>query len=454
VKRHSYLVTLSLIVGAVVLTAACESGNGSPTAPSAASPTLLGQGATIQGRVNSGGPGNGSLLSAQAAGMRVEVIGSTLGTSVDAGGQFTLNDVRPGQVQLRFIDAGNEATVDVGIVRAGERVSIAVTVVGSQAVLDSRSSSTDDDSSGSIEDDSSNNNGDEDVHPTGTVQNFDRSQCDSVTFEVVNPTRPTETVFTTPDTIFDDGGCQAMNNGDFVRIDGVREGNRVRATEIEVDRVAGRPGDDDIPDDNGEDDEGEAHPEGVLSGLRGTCPEVTFDVNGMTVHTTASTVFDDGGCPALANGDQVRVDGFRQADGSVRATEVEVDEPDDGADDDDADRQDDASALTVEVRPDEWRLEWAEGSHSGSGGDTLRIRIRGSGAHRIRPASITLSGPGGSIEPVSTDADDDFEAEFSKVEAISLVGSAQPGDSVTIVVGGALQDGTPIDLSQRVRVRS
>ena len=37
-----------------------------------------------------------------------------------------------------------------------------------------------------------------------------------------------------------------------------------------------------------------------------------------------------GGCPGLSNGVRVRVDGLRQPDGSVLATEVEVDEDDPG----------------------------------------------------------------------------------------------------------------------------
>ena len=61
--------------------------------------------------------------------------------------------------------------------------------------------------------------------------------------------------------------------------------------------------------------------EGSVGGLKGTCPTVTFGVNGFNVATTASTTFTPA-CGDLKSGNKVKVRGITQADGSVRATSV------------------------------------------------------------------------------------------------------------------------------------
>ena len=77
--------------------------------------------------------------------------------------------------------------------------------------------------------------------------------------------------------------------------------------------------------------------EGVVSGLTATtgCPVLTFMVGTTKVTTSASTVFDDVLCSALANGAIVEIKGTRQADGWIVATKVELEDDDD--DDDDVD---------------------------------------------------------------------------------------------------------------------
>jgi hypothetical protein len=61
--------------------------------------------------------------------------------------------------------------------------------------------------------------------------------------------------------------------------------------------------------------------EGSLGGLKGSCPAVSFGVNGVAVSTTASTQFSPA-CSELKSGNKVRVRGTRQSDGSLRATSV------------------------------------------------------------------------------------------------------------------------------------
>lgn len=68
---------------------------------------------------------------------------------------------------------------------------------------------------------------------------------------------------------------------------------------------------------------GEFEIEGSVGGLKGTCPAVQFNVNGFSVATGATTVFEPtGSCTLLKGGDKVTVKGTRNADGSVAATRV------------------------------------------------------------------------------------------------------------------------------------
>ena len=67
---------------------------------------------------------------------------------------------------------------------------------------------------------------------------------------------------------------------------------------------------------------GEFEISGSAGGVKGTCPVLSFGVNGFPVTTGAATVFEGGTCAALKSGDKVTVKGLKQADGSVAATSV------------------------------------------------------------------------------------------------------------------------------------
>lgn len=76
---------------------------------------------------------------------------------------------------------------------------------------------------------------------------------------------------------------------------------------------------------------------GAIAGRTGTCPSITFSVGTSTVMTNAATTFDDGACTTLQNGDEVEVEGVRQANGTVLASRVEKKNADDDDDEDDDD---------------------------------------------------------------------------------------------------------------------
>ena len=67
---------------------------------------------------------------------------------------------------------------------------------------------------------------------------------------------------------------------------------------------------------------GEFEIQGSVGGLKGTCPSVTFGVNGFSIATNGSTAFNGGACSTLKNGEKVTVNGVKQADGSVLAKTV------------------------------------------------------------------------------------------------------------------------------------
>ena len=212
-------------VGLCTAAAAC----GGTEALSPAGPSGFGRAgtATITGRVT------GVPVSATASGtgarpmatttVTVTIVGTDTTTTVDGSGNFELNGVPPGNVQLRFAGNGASATITLSGVAAGDRIHIVVSLSGTGARLE-----------------------DED-----------------------------------------------------------------------------RDHDDDDDDDDGDDDEAEV--EGVVSGRTGTCNSITFTVAGVTVITNGATKFEDP-CASIVNGTRVEVEGTRQANGSILASEVEIDD--------------------------------------------------------------------------------------------------------------------------------
>lgn len=79
----------------------------------------------------------------------------------------------------------------------------------------------------------------------------------------------------------------------------------------------------DDKDENDDNDAGEL--EGTVSNKSGTCPTLTFTVQGSTVTTDGNTKFEDGQCSQIANGTKVDVEGTRQGNNTVLAKTVEVD---------------------------------------------------------------------------------------------------------------------------------
>ena len=136
------LLGTTLIIAAA-LTAACGGKNSptSPSNESAApvSPGTTGATAIITGSVQ--GASAAALLAASSGaaltGVTVTIAGTTIASGVDAAGRFTLMNVPPGDLQLQLTGGGANAAVALPAVRAAQTVDIVVMVAGSSASIDS-----------------------------------------------------------------------------------------------------------------------------------------------------------------------------------------------------------------------------------------------------------------------------------------------------------------------------
>jgi hypothetical protein len=377
----------TLAVAAVV--AAC--GGSSPTEPSAAPPPAppTATGATISGQISNGGTASGSregIASPRATPVSsISVVGTSLTTSADSAGRFTLTGVPAGATQLRFTGPGTDATVSVGELRVGDSVTLTVAVNGSAAAVldDSRRPSGAPTPINGIA-----------RNLTGTPDRFEFTidgrtiRGDAVTefyghpnttrarvFEELNNTRTEVKAWprdgywyaerlhvNTDDDEEDDGEEEDNDGGESQDTSASIEGPLTRMTgarpslvltianttvRTSASTVVQRRGDTqdlsvlqigmtihvvgDRQSDGSldarrlqikDDATGAAFEiEGSVGGLKGTCPTVTFGVNGFSIATTASTTFTPA-CGELKSGNKVRVRGVTQADGSVLATSV------------------------------------------------------------------------------------------------------------------------------------
>ena len=370
---------------------ACGGGSSptEPTSPAATpAPPTATAGATITGQVSgsaTAGPSGSGLASSRATPVStISVVGTSLTTTADPNGRFTLTGVPAGAAQLHFTGPGTDATLPIGEVRTGDTVTLMVAVNGTAATVlsDSRGpGGAATPINGVVR------------NLTGSVDQFEftidgqRIRGDRVTefyghpnmsparvFEEMNNTRTevkawprdgfwyaerlhvnvddeVPTTPTTPTTPAPPQDTSASIEGILTAIGGARPalvltiaGTTVRtsgSTEVQrrgdvqdlsvlqigmtIHVVGDRRSDGSIDARRlqiKDDATGaEFEIEGSVGGLKGACPTVTFGVNGFSIATTASTTFTPA-CGELKSGNKVRVRGITQADGSVRATSV------------------------------------------------------------------------------------------------------------------------------------
>lgn len=275
---------LALALGA----AGCGSSSGLPTG---ASPVA---GATIQGTVNpSAGAASEGVrgFSTSGASLRVTVVGTSLSTTTDASGRFTIQGVPSGSVVLRFQGSGVDATVRIEGLVDGQVLTITVHVNGSQATLETSPTRQ------------------QEVEFTGAIESISPPELRVAGRRVV----------TSPRTEIKRGNAKialsALQVGESVKVEGVQQSDgSVLADEIKAGTTIGAR---------------EVELKGVIESI--SAPR--FQVSGRTVVTDANTGFKGNGrVKSLADlrvGDRVEVKGTEQSDGSVLAREVEREDDDD-----------------------------------------------------------------------------------------------------------------------------
>lgn len=307
-RGNRTLVLSSILVAVVSLVAAC--GKASPTTPSSVNAPNA-AGATIAGSLS--GSSVSSISTQSTGSMTVSVVGTMITAAIDGSGHFLLTGVPAGDVHLRFHGGNTDATATLTAVQSGDSITITVTVNGSSAVIDSdsRKSNSQTELEGVITA----------IPPTTAAGSF-----------MIGST----TVQTNSSTTFDeDGAAKAFADlkvGLRVHVSGTASSSTTfAATRVELQPPDQEPA--------------EATATGTISGLTGTPPTLTFVVGGVTIHTNANTrvdageddggdmtLMDDGGndqgssigLSILQNGFTVTVEGTKQPDGSILASEIKL----------------------------------------------------------------------------------------------------------------------------------
>ena len=300
-KNHhvSQLLVFTLCVSA----AAC--GASAPTAPASpatsltvsAAPTTT---ARISGSVAGATTGLASSTFGVPAGLSVSVPGTSISSTVDAFGQFTLNNVAPGVVELKFTNTtGINATVAVGTVAAGDLVNVKVTVGTTTATVDDK--------------DQVKATGEREVE--GIVESVSAAQC-VVAGKIVSLSA--STVYTlngyaglAADVVV---GARVTAKGTATATGLTALTVAITTSPVSVTPTPGTPG-----------VTTEVELTGTVASKSGSCPTIAFALSGTTFVTNSATDFRLA-CTSVTNGTVVQAKGTRAADGTVTATRVKIDD--------------------------------------------------------------------------------------------------------------------------------
>ena len=126
---------------------------------------------------------------------------------------------------------------------------------------------------------------------------------------------------------------------------------------------------------------------------------------------------------------------------------------DDNSDDGSSDDNSDDAGLEMELDPDNWCPEWANGSNSDD--DPVFATLKGDLIHEVDLGSITLVGPSGiEITPASVDLKEDrIEVVFDNSAVIGIVPGVPEGERAEVRLAGTLADGTSWELTESIRIK-
>jgi hypothetical protein len=243
---------------------------------------------------------------------RVEVVGTTIASTVDGQGNFSLTGVPAGTAQLKFTGTSVSATTTVSDLQANQTVSVIVTVSGSGAAVVSDSRNPD-------------------AGQLNVAGNVDSLGGTATAFQFVlngyTIHGDAQTQFSSSDgsqsTSFDD-----LKNGLRVEVKATPRDGGLYAFRLQITKAnnptptptpAPTPTPTPPPTPTPSSD---IETDGTASGVKGSCPSLTFTVNGYSVITNGSTLFDGFACGDVRDGRAVLVNGTKQANGSVLATRI------------------------------------------------------------------------------------------------------------------------------------
>ena len=372
--------TTAAALAAAILMAACGGGS-SPTQPSTT--PSGGSTAAISGTVRSGSPLLASSTGSAMSGLVVSVVGTAITSGVDAAGRFMLTGVPPGDVQLKFVAPGVDATIPVTQLQANQTVSLTVNVDAGAVTVETlvRSTSSDEQLEGRIEslpptteagvlkvagrtvrtsdatriEQGGSTKAFADlqigmrVHVTGTPSGADvlataiRIQNTNTWIPVtvngvVDSFSGTETLFQFKVgsrflkgdslTVFFGGSTFPMLKDEArVEVKGQQRDGYIYAERIHVNASDDEDGEDD-DDDGGQNESASIH--GTLTAIQGTRPALTLTVGGTTVRTSAATEVQRRGdvqsLEALALNQRLHVVGDRRSDGSLDARRIFIED--------------------------------------------------------------------------------------------------------------------------------
>lgn len=387
-QRMIRLNTLTSAIALALIAAACGGSSRSPVSPTGTDVSVTpgspaGSTAMITGLVQGAPSGLVAASTGHAiTGLTVSVVGTSLSSGLDPTGRFALTGVPAGNVQLRFTGAGIDTTLDITSVQPSQSITLVVTVSGTTAAIETeaRSGAGEDELEARIESlpptvpagtfvaggRTVKTDGSTRIEQGGSTRAFtdlaigqrvhvrgrisgaallaSLVQIQNTNTEipveingVIDTVTGTAAAFQfkigsrvikgdTSTIFFGDGSATvtfaALKDGVRVEVKGSQRDGYVYATRIHVnDNGAG--------DGSGTEDTS-ASIAGTLTAMSGAKPALVLTVAGTVVRTTSTTEVRRRGdvqtLDALQVGQTVHVVGTRQADGSLIARKIDIDD--------------------------------------------------------------------------------------------------------------------------------
>jgi hypothetical protein len=263
-----------------------------PDAPTVA-PMPSAAGATIAGTVVGGTAASGDVGASSVAGLKVSVKGTTLQATTDPAGRFTLSGVPSGQAELRFQGPGVDARLPVEGLQNGQTMALTVRVSGNSASCVDDSDENEVELKGTIES----------VGPGSLVVAGRTVRVDGSTRILGKDKLPVP--------------LSSLGVGDVVEVEGTAQADgSVLARTIKV-----------------EDDDDEEDGNGSSVEFGGTVSSLSpLTIAGRTVKTDSGTRYyglrhqPATAADVLKVGNKVEVDGVEQADKSVLAKKIKLED--------------------------------------------------------------------------------------------------------------------------------